>query len=107
MTDIFTKEKRSEIMSKIRGKWTKQERDFYEEHPEAIPHPNFPHSPDFLLDGKAVFLDSCFWHGYLHAKKYIGMAKKWQDKLFRNIVRDEYANAFYGYLGILDRRLVT
>lgn len=105
MTDIFTKEKRSEIMSKIRSKWTKQERDFHEEHPNAIPHPDFPHHPDFLLDGKAVFLDSYFWHGYLHADKYVKMEKYWQDKLFWNIVRDEYANAFYECLGVLDRRL--
>lgn len=106
MTDTVSKEKRSEIMSKIRGKWTKQERDFYKEHPQAIPHPKLPHHPDFLLDGKAVFLDSSFWHGYIQVEKYTRMKKYWQDKLFRNIVRDEYADAFYGYLGILDRRLI-
>lgn len=100
MTDIFSKEKRSQIMFKIRGKWTKPERRFYEENPEAIPH------PDFLLDGKAVFLDSSFWHGYVRAEKYIGMKEYWQDKLFRNIVRDEYADAFYEYLNLLDRRLI-
>ena len=107
MTDIFSKEKRSEIMSKIRGKWTKQEREFYDEYPDAVPHPDLPNHPDFLLNGKAVFLDSSFWHGIISAEKYARMTDYWQNKLFRNIVRDEYADAFYGYLGILDRRLVT
>ena len=107
MADIFTKEKRSEIMSKIRCKWTKQERDFYEKHPEAAPHPDLPFHPDFLLGGRAVFLDSPFWHGYVKAEKYGGMNGYWRDKLFRNVVRDECADALYGYLGVLDRRLIT
>ncbi len=108
MTDIFSKEKRSEIMSKIRGKWTKPEKRFYEEHPEAVPHPKFPHSPDFLLDGKIVFLDSTFWHGYLPREKYERMTEYWRGKLFRTIVRDLCADAFYGHLdGILDRRLIA
>ena len=104
MTDVFTKEKRSEIMSKIRGKWTKQERQFYGEHPEAFPHPGFPHSPDFILDGRAVFLDSDFWHGHISEAKYATMSEYWQEKLFRNVVRDECADALYGFLGVLDRR---
>lgn len=105
MTDVFTKEKRSEIMSKIRGKWTKPEVRFYEAHPEAVPHPKFPHSPDFLLDGEAVFLDSAFWHGYVPAERYERLLGYWREKLFRNIVRDVCADSFYGFLGVLDRRL--
>lgn len=104
MTDRVSKEKRSEIMSKIRGKWTKQERRFYGEHPEAVPHPGFPHSPDFLLGGRAIFLDSDFWHGHLPQRKYDDMNVYWQGKLFRNIVRDECADALYRFLGVLDRR---
>ncbi len=105
MTDVFSKEKRSEIMSKIRGKWTKPERLFYGENPEAVPHPKFPYSPDFLLGGQAVFLDSGFWHGYVAQRKYDGMDGYWQGKLFRNIVRDECADVFYGFLEVLDRRM--
>lgn len=106
MTDVFSRAKRSEIMSRIRGRWTKQEVRFYEEHPEALPHPKMPFSPDFLLEGVPVFLDSPFWHGYVSLDRYGRMKPYWREKLFRNIVRDECADAFYGFLGILDRRIV-
>lgn len=96
--DIFSREKRSEIMSRIRGKWTKQEKEFAEKNPDAIPHPRFPFSPDFLLGGKALFLDSRFWHGYVKASKYYSMSEFWQEKLFRNIMRDLAADSFYGGL---------
>lgn len=99
MTDVFTKEKRSEVMSRIRGKWTKQERSFYEEHPEADPHPKLPYSPDFLLDGRAVFLDSSFWHGHVSKDSYEGMTPYWKDKLLRNIIRDECADSFWSLIG--------
>lgn len=102
---MFTKEKRSEIMSRIRGKWTKPEKRFFEENPEAAPHPRFPHSPDFLLGGRAVFLDSPFWHGYVKRAKYDSMNEYWRNKLFRNVVRDECADALYGFMGALDRRM--
>lgn len=103
MPDIFSKEKRSEIMSKIRGKWTKQEIKFYEEHPEAYPHPDFPYHPDFLLNGKVIFLDSGFWHGYVPEEKFRNFSDFWKRKLFRNIVTDLCSNAFYGFLDIIDR----
>jgi len=106
LTDVFTEEKRSEIMSKIKGKWTKPEKRFYEENPEAVPHPKFPHNPDFLLDGRIAFLDSSFWHGRVSEAKYSKMSEYWRDKLFKNIARDECADAFYSHLGILDRRLI-
>lgn len=105
MTDVFSKEKRSEIMSKIRGKWTKQEIEFYEENPDAYPHPSFPYNPDFLLDGKVVFLDSSFWHGYVSEEKFRSLNEYWRRKLFKNIVRDVCSDYFYGFLGVLERRL--
>lgn|GEM_PF-3121778 len=105
MTDVFTREKRSEIMSRIRGKWTKQEIKFYEEHPEAYPHPNFPYHPDFLMDGKVIFLDSSFWHGYISEEKFMNLDEYWRRKLFKNIVRDVCSDDFYGFIGILERRL--
>jgi len=92
-------------MSKIRGKWTKQEVEFYEENPEAYPHPNFPYHPDFLMDGKVVFLDSAFWHGYVSEKKFGNLSEFWKTKLFRNIVRDICADSFYDLLGIYERSL--
>lgn len=93
-------------MSRIRGKWTKQEKEFYEEHPEAYPHPNLPYHPDFLMDGKVVFLDSSFWHGYISEKKFMNLNEYWKNKLLRNIVRDICADSFYCLLNVLDRRLL-
>jgi len=90
-------------MSRIRSKWTGQERRFYEEHPEAVPHPKLPFNPDFLLDGVAVFLDSPFWHGYVSKERMDGMDGYWRGKMIRNITRDECANSFYEFLGSLER----
>lgn len=107
MTDVFSKEKRSEVMSKIRSKGSKMELQFKEEHPEAVVHPDWlPYRPDFLLNGKVVFLDSPFWHGFVSKEKYGKMSEHWQDKLFRNVVRDACADAFYGALGISERIMI-
>jgi len=103
LPDVFSKEKRSEIMSKIRSKWTKQEIKFYEEHPEAHPHPDLPFHPDFLLNGKVIFLDSAFWHGYVSEKKFMNLKEYWKNKLFKNIVRDVCADSFYDILGLFER----
>jgi len=105
LPDVFSKEKRSEIMSKIRGKWTKQEIEFYEAHPEAHPHPDFPYHPDFLMDGKVIFLDSSFWHGYVSEEKFGKLNDYWRRKLLKNIIRDFCSDDFYSFLGILERNL--
>jgi len=91
-------------MSRIRGKWTKQEIEFYEEHPKAYPHPDFPYHPDFLMDGKVIFLDSFFWHGYVSEEKFRNLPEYWRIKLFRNIVRDVCSCSLYSLLGVLERR---
>ncbi len=96
MTDIFSREKRSEIMSKIRSKWTGPEKRFMEAHPDAIPHPDWlPYRPDFILDGKIVYLDSSFWHGFVPRRRFEKMPPYWREKLFRNIVRDAIADSFW------------
>ena len=68
MTDVFTKEKRSEVMRAIKGKGTKLELDTaktlrrakirYRSHPKAFG------SPDFVVEGRLyLFCDGSFWHG--------------------------------------------
>lgn len=86
-------------MSKIRGRWTGPERKFQEENPEAAPHPRLPYSPDFVLNGRPVFIDSPFWHGYVSADRFGSLPEFWQKKLFRNVVRDACANSFWGPIG--------
>ena len=95
MADIFSKRKRSEIMSRIRGKGTKPERRFekilknmgerYVSHPKGILG-----NPDFLLtDSRTmVFVDGCFWHGCKkHFKLPSSNKRFWRTKIERNISR--------------------
>jgi len=97
MTDIFTKEKRSEVMSKIRSKNTKAERIvfsylrrekvyFQKHYGRALG------SPDVALPRKkrAVFVDGDFWHGrdFSKIKKRLGKNDFWINKIKRNMERD-------------------
>lgn len=68
MADVFTKEKRSEIMGRIRSKNTGLEKDarkmFRKYGIRYRSHPKMYGSPDFLLEGRLfLFCDGSFWHG--------------------------------------------
>ena len=94
MPDIFTPEKRSWVMSRIRGKNTKIDlkmnemldstRYKYEMYPKMFGN------PDFILPRKkiAIFCDGDFWHGYRYHKKKRLAKKFWRDKIERNMRRD-------------------
>ncbi len=68
VADVFTKEKRSEVMRSIKGKGTGLEKDTakmlrrykikYKSHPKMYG------SPDFIVEGRLLlFCDGSFWHG--------------------------------------------
>lgn len=96
--DIFSIEKRSEIMSKIRSKNTKAEiivfrylrrkKVYFQKH-----YKRAPGSPDIALPRKkmAVFIDGDFWHGRTLEQliERRGMDDFWTKKILRNIERDE------------------
>jgi len=68
MSDIFSKSKRSEIMSKIRSKNTGLEirtrKILRGSKIKFRSHPKIYGNPDFLIENKIVlFCDSSFWHG--------------------------------------------
>lgn len=94
MTDIFTREKRSEIMSRIRSKDTKIELAIkpifemagFEYHPEGIfGNPDMAHRSAKV----AVFLRGCFWHGCpIHFRLPKTNREFWRRKIERNIQRD-------------------
>lgn len=98
MTDIWSKEKRSAVMSKIRSKNTKPEmilRSFL--HKKGfrfrIHRKDLPGKPDLVLPkyNAAVFVHGCFWHYHSDCRE--GRvpdtnSKFWQDKLSKNINRD-------------------
>jgi len=96
MADVFTKEKRSEIMSKIRSKNTKAEilvfRELRKQGIYFQKHYNKAHGkPDIALPRKrkAIFIDGDFWHGYQFKKQKERLPKKyWIAKIEGNIKRD-------------------
>jgi DNA mismatch endonuclease (patch repair protein) len=97
MTDVFTKEKRSWVMSRIRSKNTKVEKILckkmrsrrikFVQHPKLIGHPDFLVSKNIV-----VFVDGCFWHGC--PKHYIEPKTRksfWKEKIAGNMKRDKLA----------------
>lgn len=99
MTDVFTKEKRSEVMSKIRSE-SELERVFRRLLSKEIyplgyryrkNYKKVPGRPDvaFVSRKIAIFIDGDFWHGYRYDPKKSKLPKFWRDKIERNIKRDQ------------------
>ena len=93
MADIFTPEKRSWVMSRIRSRDTKIEKKVASLlRKNRIHYRRFPKifgSPDFVVEKKVlVFCDGDFWHGYRYEKKKKPPKKFWRDKIERNMERD-------------------
>ena len=97
MTDVFSKQKRSSIMSSIRSAGNKSTElrliAIFREHGITGWRRNqrLPGKPDFVFRrGRvAVFVDGCFWHGC--PKCYIRPASNqeyWDEKIARNRKRD-------------------
>ena len=107
MADIFSKKKRSEIMSKIRSKETKLEIALRKELWKAGYRyrknaSGYFGKPDVLLKKykTVIFVDSCFWHG---CKKHLRLPETnknfWKEKIERNIKRDKEVNSHYKKIG--------
>ena len=94
MTDVFPREVRSRIMSRIRSKSGLDRRLFeildslgvpYEKYPEA------PGRPDARVGDVMVFAQGCFWHA---CKKHFRLPKSsfagidWRAKIAKNVERD-------------------
>ncbi len=95
--DVFSKKKRSEIMSKIRSKNTKAElvvfselrkrKIYFQKHYKKIIG-----CPDIAFPRKklAIFIDGDFWHGRGFEKIKSRLPKKyWREKIRSNILRDK------------------
>jgi DNA mismatch endonuclease, patch repair protein len=97
MADVFTKPKRSEVMSRIRSNGNKDTelaliRVFRAQRITGWRRnqPVFG-KPDFVFPKRrlAVFVDGCFWHGCpQHATKPKSNVEFWQKKLDATKVRD-------------------
>ncbi len=95
MADIFTKEKRSWVMSRIRGTNTKIDlrmKELLSENKYKFEmYPRMFGNPDFVLRRKkiAIFCDGDFWHGYNFRNGKTPSKKFWIEKIQRNMERDQ------------------
>lgn len=96
MPDNLTKEQRSKTMSRIRSKWTKQEKILHNKLKglkiKHKMHPDIEGHPDMILKKKkvAVFLHGCFWHKCPKCYKEPKTDKKyWLPKIDNNVKRDK------------------
>ncbi len=101
MSDVFSKDKRSEVMSKIRSKNTKPEiivRKFLfaKGFRFRIHDKKLPGKPDIVLKKFAIviFINGCFWHGHINnncrnAKLPKSNAFFWKNKIIGNMQKDE------------------
>ena len=104
MADVFDKQKRSDIMSKVHSKGNKSTelrlikmfkdngiigwRRYYpvEGHPDFV----------FIKQRVAIFIDGCFWHGHdCRNTRPSDNAEYWQKKRERNINRDINITALF------------
>lgn len=97
MSDIYSKSKRSNIMSKISGKETKPEilvRKYlfaqgfrYRKNVKELPG-----KPDIVLSKYkiVIFIHGCFWHGHSCKQGTLPQTnyKFWQEKIGKNLERD-------------------
>ena len=97
MSDVFDKQKRSDIMSKVRSKGNKSTElrliKLFNEHQIIGWRRNYlvQGKPDFVFMKQrvAVFIDGCFWHGHdCRNTRPSDNAEYWQTKRERNMKRD-------------------
>ncbi len=101
MSDVFSREKRSAVMARIRGAGNKDTelRLIVRMRSAGITgwrrnHPLFGR-PDFVFPKLrlALFVDGCFWHGCpIHATQPRQNARFWREKIARNQARDRLVN---------------
>ena len=109
MTDIFTAEKRSEIMSRIRGRDTRPERIV-----RRLAHglgfrfrlhrKDLPGSPDMVFPKHraVIFVHGCFWHRHQGCRKASSPQTRirfWESKFEQNVARDRRSEAALRDLG--------
>ncbi len=94
--DIMSPEKRSAVMSRIRGKDTAPELEICRQlHRRGIRfgrHANdLPGRPDIVFRRVklAVFVDGDFWHGWRFPLWQHKLSPKWRDKISANRERDK------------------
>lgn len=98
MSDVFSKEKRSYIMSLVKGKNTKPEMIvrkflFSKGFRYRVNVKELPGKPDIVLRKyrTVIFINGCFWHGHESCKYFVipkTRTEWWRAKIDKNIARD-------------------
>ena len=100
MADVFTKEKRSEVMGKIRATNTKPEiivrKHLFSKGFRFRIHQKKLHgNPDIVLKkhNTVILVHGCFWHGHESTRCKIARIPKsntkfWKEKIAKNRTRD-------------------
>ena len=103
MTDVFTPEKRSAVMRRVKGRDTGPEMTVrrlltrlgarYRLHRKDLPG-----NPDIVMPGRrlAIFIHGCFWHGHdcpRGARAPKQNADYWRATIGRNRARDTASEA--------------
>ena len=98
MTDVFTPEKRSAVMRRVKGRDTTPERLVRKLLTELglryrLHRPDLPGKPDIVMPGRrlAILIHGCFWHGHdcaRGARQPKQNADYWLAKVGRNRMRD-------------------
>jgi DNA mismatch endonuclease (patch repair protein) len=97
-TDVFTPEKRSAVMRRVKGRDTSPELKVRRVLREAgigyrLGGAGLPGRPDVTMKGRrvALFVHGCFWHGHdcpRGARRPKANAAYWTGKIARNRSRD-------------------
>ena len=114
MTDVFTKSKRSEVMSRIKGRNTKPElavRSLLHRmgYRFRLHKADLPGKPDIVLPRykTVIFVHGCFWHRHKDCRfAYTPKSRTefWLKKLESNVIRDIQVKSD---LEILGWRVIT
>jgi DNA mismatch endonuclease, patch repair protein len=98
MADVFTREQRSRIMSRIHGTNTKPEmavrkRLYSMGYRYRLHYSKLPGKPDIVLPKhkKAIFVHGCFWHAHKDCKRSKPPSSNvefWHAKIGQTVERD-------------------
>lgn len=98
-TDVYSQEKRSEVMSKVHSSNTRPElavrRNLHSLGFRFRLHKkNLPGKPDIVLPRhrSIILVHGCFWHHHVQCGKFklpVSNAAFWRSKILRNVQRDK------------------
>ena len=109
MTDVYSAEKRSAVMRRVKGRNTTPELAVRKALTRLgaryrLHRKDLPGKPDIVMPGRklVIFVHGCFWHGHDCARGARVPKQNrdyWVEKVGRNVARDERSRAALVGLG--------